>query len=507
MYEVTLFPVCNISKEGPWFFNEIPDLTKNNNALFEMKEGELSPYGLIVLVKFTDHFECLLTNSTDGSPFFPVGIDLPDMFYKGCKIDPSFWKSLSVDEISEHNEKVLRDYKTDAGSKDSSLFSFRKFHKKANNIKFKRDFLKKIVFGTDVPWKIPATIQTKEKKIDNAIRDKKYFSDFRASICYCEFSVLPCYLSGRIFQSVFHKENPLSKILEEFDYNQYLLKGKHVQRVSILSKFSHDLKQVFGEDSIDYDKFEDECKEAKPGEEKSKGKRNLDNDKNSEKANRKQKTSQTNSTDNVLSSLDIEDDNTTFQNLHKGTNSVTQTGTNPATQTPVEPGSNPAASESTESESDNEEEFTSEESETEVQSESADDDEDYDPSGEESNVVNNDPIDESANVEDTKLAAEAAKDGKNDLATDSSNDKEDSASTTNESSTSQQSPPEDGNVNQKDSELASQAAKDGKKDSSNAKRDPSSTSNESSTSQQNPASSAASLPPQSPEKTGGKYGQ
>ena len=65
------------------FFDEIPDLSVNNHALFEMKEGRLSPYILIILVKFPDHFKCLLTNSKDGSPFSPVGIDLPEIFYQG----------------------------------------------------------------------------------------------------------------------------------------------------------------------------------------------------------------------------------------------------------------------------------------------------------------------------------------------------------------------------------------------------------------------------------------
>ena len=120
------------------------------------------------------------------------------------------------------------DHTRDAGSEKSSLFSFRKFHKKANNIKFGRDNLEKVVFGMKIPWKSSCIIQIEEKKIEQGFKDKKYFSDFRASIFDCEFSVLPCYLPVRIFQSIFITDLPSSKIVKEIDLNNHLLKGKHV---------------------------------------------------------------------------------------------------------------------------------------------------------------------------------------------------------------------------------------------------------------------------------------
>ena len=87
-FQVKIFICKPCTKESflcypgnPWFFDEIVDLTENNYALFEMKEGRLSLYGLFVLVKFPDHYVYLLTNSTDGSSFFPVGKDLPEIYF------------------------------------------------------------------------------------------------------------------------------------------------------------------------------------------------------------------------------------------------------------------------------------------------------------------------------------------------------------------------------------------------------------------------------------------
>ena len=81
---------------------------ENSHHFFEPLEGRLIPYGLVVMVHHHAHFHCLFTKPGDGTAFFQVGEDLPDLFYKSMRIDPNFWKSLSVNKIHLQNKREIK---------------------------------------------------------------------------------------------------------------------------------------------------------------------------------------------------------------------------------------------------------------------------------------------------------------------------------------------------------------------------------------------------------------
>ena len=69
------------------------------------------PYGISLLVISNDsHYECALLNYNSSSSFYPIGHPLPDFVYKVCKITPGKWNKITLQDVREHNEKVLKYY-------------------------------------------------------------------------------------------------------------------------------------------------------------------------------------------------------------------------------------------------------------------------------------------------------------------------------------------------------------------------------------------------------------
>ena len=100
--------------DGNMDFNDASFQEKeNNHHYFEPHPGRFAAFGLAVIVYSSSHYYCLLTKSNSQNPFFSVGEDLPDLICKSCKIDPVFWKGLSIREIMKSNKEVAISQRVD----------------------------------------------------------------------------------------------------------------------------------------------------------------------------------------------------------------------------------------------------------------------------------------------------------------------------------------------------------------------------------------------------------
>ena len=172
-----------------------------------------------------------MLNYNSSSSFYPIGHPLPDFVYKVCKITPGKWNKITLQDVREHNEKVLKYYKENKKEITNHIDNYVYLHENTTPIKYTFENLKKIVFHNE------------DSLLNNETSELE--KRFEGSLARFYYAVKPSFLATRIFANQFEESEPLSKILEEMKEGQYSLRGIHPQSSSFLHGLSHDLKNLF----------------------------------------------------------------------------------------------------------------------------------------------------------------------------------------------------------------------------------------------------------------------
>jgi len=266
--------VCRPGLPGDYHFApSLVDFDKDepgNDYYFKIKNNQICPIGLVVIVFEGFHYQCVLRNSGSDCPFYQIGKELPDMFYNAFDLSKEYWEDKTIlSKINKHNENVIKERMNLNQDTKEELPKFMTLQFNSPKLNNSLSELTKIVFPLGKPNEMNLKDTKGKKAYDEGIDESRYYTRFESSIYTCDFALKPSYLAGLIFQYVVNKnfeDFKKEKFIESQEAKKHLLIGKNIDDVDIIACFSFDARRVWQGSHRDFNEF---VKEAKVDEKKS----------------------------------------------------------------------------------------------------------------------------------------------------------------------------------------------------------------------------------------------
>ena len=278
--------VCRFGS-GPEHFRPFDNLAlmleksnedESSDFYFQIKDNQIIPIGLVVILFDGSHYHCVLRNTGCDCPFYQIGKELPDMLYKGCNITKQFWEDPTIcSKIMKHNETVIKNKMNDLSENNDDIPMYMKLHLDVEKEKYSLQKMTEIIYPLGKPNEIQFPECESMKVYQKGMKDGRYFTKFEASVNFCSFVLKPSYLAGLIFEYLINRTVEGEKridLVDSFSPKNHLLCGKPDCDSKILGTFAYDARKIWGQQ---YNMFENLVRNEKK-------KKKSDQNKNSEKS-------------------------------------------------------------------------------------------------------------------------------------------------------------------------------------------------------------------------------